>query len=399
MNPENPEKPVTMIRRYIGQSFKRGCVQLVRRPMYFLLMVIMPVLCCWFLMDLIKGGAVERVPVGIVDLDNSILSRQVSRTLNGLQQVNIRHHYRNFAEARDAVQRGEVLGFFFLPDGLEERALGGRQPMVSYYVNYAFYAPASMQYKGFKTMSLLANGAIVQTALRTVGLPNQTIATTLQPYQMHVHALNNPFTNYSYYLNSTFIPCFLSLFILLVTAFSLGVELKSGLSRQWLKTSGGSMFLALVGKLVPQTVLFTAVGWFIQWMMYCCYDFPLNCSPWHMFLAMFLLVVANQSFAVLMFCFVPNFRYGAMLCTLLGMVSFSFSGFSLPSESLYPWVNSLSYVMPIKYYFLIMVDQSLNGIDLYYSRFYYAALIGFTILPMLLSWHLKKECLNPVYVP
>jgi ABC-2 type transport system permease protein len=367
--------------------------------MYFLLIAIMPLLCCWFLMDLIKDGSVKCVPVGLVDLDNSALSRRISRNLNGFEQVNIRQRYSNFAEARDAVQRGEVLGFFYIPENLEEQALGGRQPVVSYYVNYAYYAPASMQYKGFKTISLLVNGGIVQTALRTVGLPNERIESALVPYQTHVHMLGNPFTNYNYYLNSTFVPCFLSLFILLVTAFSLGLELKSGLSRQWLRTSGNSMFLALVGKLVPQTVLFTAVGWFIQWMMYRCFDFPLNCNPWNMLVAMFLLVVANQSFAVLMYCFVPNFRYGTMLCTLLGMVSFSFSGFSLPQESMYPWVTALGHVMPIKYYFLIMVDQALNGIDLYYSRYYYVVLIGFTILPMLLSWRLKKECLNPEYVP
>ena len=388
-----------MLMKYIGRSFKRGCVQLVRRPMYFLLIVIMPLLCSWFLLDLIKDGSVHRVPVGIVDLDNSSLSRRISRNLNGFQQVNICQRYNNFAEARDAVQRGEVLGFFFIPDNLEEQALGGRQPVVSYYVNYAYYAPGSMQYKGFKTISMLVNGGIVQTALRTVGVPNQRIETALVPIQTHGHMISNPFTNYDYYLNSTFIPCFLSLFILLVTAFSLGLELKSGLSRQWLKNSGGSMFLALVGKLVPQTVLFTVVCWFVQWMMFRCFDFPLNCNPWNMLIAMFLLVVANQSFAVLMFCFVPNFRYGTMLCTLLGMVSFSFCGFSLPHEAMYPWVHSLGYVMPVKYYFLIMVDQALNGIDLYYSRVYYAALIGFTILPMLLSWRLKKECMNPVYVP
>ena len=388
-----------MILKYIGRSFKRGCVQLVRRPMYFLLMVIMPILCSWFLLDLIKGGSVQLVPVGIVDLDNSDMSQRVSRNLNGFQQVNICHRFNNFAEARDAVQRGEVLGFFFIPDNLEESALGGRQPVVSFYVNYAYYAPGSMQYKGFKTVSMLVNGGIAQVALRTVGLSNEKIAASLVPYQSHVHMIGNPFINYNYYLNSTFVPCFLSLFILLVTAFSLGLELKSGLSRQWLKTSGNSMFLALVGKLVPQTVLFSAVCWFVQWMMFRCYEFPLNCNPWNMLIAMFLLVVANQSFAVLMYCFVPNFRYGTMLCTLLGMVSFSFSGFSLPHESMYSWVAALGYVMPIKYYFLIMVDQALNGIDLYYSRVYYAALIGFTILPMLLSWHLKKECLNPVYVP
>ncbi len=388
-----------MFLKYIGRSFKRGLIQLVRRPMYFLLIIIMPLLCAWFLMDLIKVGSVQRVPVGIVDQDNSSMSRQVSRTLNGFQQVNITQRYNNFAEARDAVQRGEVLGFFFIPDNLEELALGGRQPVVSFYVNYAYYAPASMQFKGFKTISLLANGSIVQTALRTAGVPSHKIAATLMPYQTHVHMPGNPFINYNYYLNSTFVPCFLSLFILLVTAFSLGLELKTGLSRQWLKTSGNSLFVALVGKLVPQTVLFTIVGWFIQWMMYRCYEFPLNCNPWNMLVAMFLLVIANQSFAVLMFCFVPNFRYGTMLCTLLGMVSFSFTGFSLPHEAMYPWVNALGFVMPIKYYFLIMVDQALNGVDLYYSKIYYAVLIGFTILPMLLSWRLKKECLNPVYVP
>jgi len=385
--------------KYIGRSFKRGCVQLVRRPMYFLLIVILPLLCSWFLLDLIKDGSVQRVPVGIVDLDNSSLSRRISRNLNGFQQVNICQRYNNFAQARDAVQRGEVLGFFFIPDNLEEDALGGRQPVVSYYVNYAYYAPGSMQYKGFKTISMLVNGGIVQTALRTVGVPNQRIESALVPIQTHVHMIGNPFTNYNYYLNSTFIPCFLSLFILLVTAFSLGLELKSGLSRQWLKNSGGSMFLALVGKLVPQTVLFTVVCWFVQWMMFRCFDFPLNCNPWNMLIAMFLLVVANQSFAVLMFCFVPNFRYGTMLCTLLGMVSFSFCGFSLPHEAMYPWVEALGFTVPVKYYFLIMVDQALNGIDIYYSRVYYAALIGFTILPMLLSWRLKKECMNPVYVP
>ena len=388
-----------MIAKYIGNSFKRGCIQLVRRPMYFLLIVIMPILCCWFLMDLIKSGSVQNVPVGIVDLDNSSMSRRISRNLNGFQQVSIRNRYNNFAEARDAVQRGEVFGFFLIPDYLEEEALGGRQPVVSYYVNYAYYAPASMQFKGFKTISLLVNGGIVQTALRTVGLRDERIESALVPYQTHLHMPGNPFINYNYYLNSTFVPCFLSLFILLVTAFSLGAELKTGLSRQWLKTSGDSMFVALLGKLVPQTVLFTAVSWFIQWMMFRCYDFPLNCNPWNMLMAMFLLVVANQSFAVLIFCFVPNFRYGTMLCTLLGMVSFSFSGFSLPQEAMYPWVEALGFTTPIKYYFLIMVDQALNGIDLYYSRYYYAALLGFTILPMLLSWHLKKECLNPVYVP
>ncbi len=388
-----------MIGHYIAESFKRGTVQLVRRPMYFLMMVIVPLFGAWVLMDLMDEGGIRRVPVAVVDRDDSNLSRSLLRTLDAFQQVSITRHCKDFNEAKMLVQSGDIYGFYYIPEGLEERALGGHQPVVSYYVSYAYYAPASMQYKGFKTISLLSNAGVVRTMLRTVGLRDQAIAAKLQPYATHVHTPANPWLNYNYYLSTSFVPCLFALIVLLITAFTLGSELKSGLCRQWLATAGDNMVLALAGKLIPHTVLLTAVGWLVQWMMYRVYDVPLNCNPWHMLLAMPLLVMANQGFAVLMFCFTPNFRFGSTLCTLMGMLSFSFCAFSLPEEAMYPWVQAIGYVVPIKYYFLLSVDQALNGIDLYYSRVYYAVLLGYVVVPLLLSWRLKHECMNPVYVP
>lgn len=388
-----------MLIHYINQSLKRGAVSLVRRQVFFWMMVVVPLLCSWFFFDLMQKGAVERVTVGIVDLDNSSLSRTLVRNLSAFKTVDVQYHFRNYQEAADAVQRGTVLGFFYIPADLSEKALSGQKPMVSYYVNYAYYTPASTMYKGFKTISVMANGAIVSTVLRTLGVPGPQISATLQPVLTDIHAINNPWTNYSYYLNLSFVPCFLALIILLVTAFSIGTELKYGTSRQWLHSSGDSIILAITGKILPQTLIFTAVGWFIQLMMYRFYGFPLNCPPSHMLWAMLLFVLANQGWALFAMCVVPNFRLGSTLCTLLGMLSFSFCGFSLPQEAMYPWVEALGFVMPVKYFFLISIDQALNGIDLYFSRVYYAALIGFILLPWPFIWRLKKECMHPVYVP
>lgn len=388
-----------MLFHFIIQSLKRGAVSLVRRQVFFWMMVVVPLLGSWFLFDLMKAGEVERVPVGIVDLDNSSLSRSLTHNLEAFKTVDIQYHFRNYQEAADAVQRGLVLGFFYMPADLSERALSGQSPTVSYYVNYAYYSPASTMFKGFKTISMLANGAIVTTALRTLGVPGPQISATLQPVLTDVHALNNPWTNYGYYLNASFVPCFLALIILLVTAFSIGTELKYGTCRQWMHSSGNSIILAITGKILPQTIIFTAVGWFIQLMMYRVYDMPLNCPPSHMMWAMVLFVLANQGWALFAMCVAPNFRLGSTLCTLLGMLSFSFCGFSLPQEAMYPWIESLGFVMPVKYFFLLSIDQALNGIDLYYSRVYYAALIGFILLPWPLIWRLKKECMHPVYVP
>lgn len=364
------------------------------------MMMIIPVVVAFFLLDLMKQGTVENVPIAIVNLDNSPLSRQLERNLSAMQGVDVKMHYPSHNEAMMALQRGEVLGFFFIPADMEEHTLEGHAPVVSYYINYSYYTPSSSQFKGFKTVSLLANGAIAKTMLDATGLLSERdIATTLQPILTHVHAINNPWTNYGYYLNLSFIPCFLALVVMLTTVTTLGNELKYDTSREWLDCSGGSIMLAVTTKLLPQTVVFAAVGWFIQLVMFRFYDMPFNGNPWHMIWAMALLVMACQAFALLMFCIAPNYRYAATLCTLLGMLSFSFCGFSLPAESMYPWIDAIGYIMPVRHFFLISVDQALNGIDIYYSRLHYAILIAYTLLPMPLLWRIKRECLNPVYIP
>jgi hypothetical protein len=268
-----------MIKQYFRQAFKRGAVSLVRRQVFVWMMVVMPLLCAFFFFDLMHKGPVTRVPVGVVDLDNSSTSRALSRNLGAMQNVEIKCHFANFQEACDAVQRGDVLGFILMPAHLEERALSGNHPTISYYVSYAYYTPASMMYKGFKTITVLANGAIATVALRTLGMRSEAISATLQPVATQVHPINNPWVNYSYYLNSSFVPALLALLILLVTAFSIGTEFKYGTCRQWLRSSGDSITIALTGKLLPQTCIWCAIGWFIQFMMYRIYQFPLNCHP------------------------------------------------------------------------------------------------------------------------
>lgn len=389
-----------MFRLFFNESIKRGLVQLVRRQVYYIVMIVAPIVCAIFLLDLMSVGAVQRVPVGIVDLDNSSVSRRIERNLGAMQAVHIRQHYTDYSEAIDAVQRGDVLGFILIPERMEHKALTGQNPVVSYYINYAYFAPASIQFKGFKTITLMANGAIAKTTLEATGLLDDgAVMTLLQPILTQAHSLNNPWTNYSYYLNLSFIPCLLALFILLTTSFSIGTELKYDTCREWLASAGNSMEFAIFGKMAPHTMIFTSTGWMIQFIMYRIYGLPLNCNPWHMILAMPLFVLANQGFALLMMCIAPNFRLGTTLCTLLGMLSFSFCGFSLPEEAMYPWVHALGYTVPVKYYFLLSVDQALNGIPFYYSRMYYAALVVFIVLPWLMLWRLKRECINPVYVP
>ena len=114
---------------------------------------------------------------------------------------------------------------------------------------------------------------------------------------------------------------------------------------------------------------------------------------------MLLLVMATQSFAVFIVEIIPNLRLAMCIVSLTGILCFSIAGFSFPVEKMYGAVGIFSYIVPIRYYFLIYIDQALNGIPLYYSRFYYAALLAFLLLPVLGMGRLRKHMENPVYVP
>ena len=231
------------------------------------------------------------------------------------------------------------------------------------------------------------------------GIPSETAGTLLQPVVIQQQAIGNPWMNYNYYLTNSFVPGIIALMVALVAAYTICEEIKRGSSVEWLRTGGGSMLVALTGKLIPQAVTGIAVGIACQALMFGFNHFPLNCPTWHMVLAMALMVLASQAFAVTVCCLLPNLRFAVSICSLSGILAFSIAAFSFPVEAMYPEIGVFSYILPVRYYFLIYIDQALNGIPLYYSRFYYIALLIFPLVALVGLPRLKKHCAHPIYLP
>lgn len=87
----------------------------------------------------------------------------------------------SFTEARELMQAGDIFGFLIIPEDFEAKAIAGRQPEISFYTNDAYYIPASLLYKSFKTMSVLASGAVVRQVLLSAGAEESQIMAKLQP--------------------------------------------------------------------------------------------------------------------------------------------------------------------------------------------------------------------------
>lgn len=95
---------------------RRECRRLVSRPLYLFCMVIAPLFCYIFFTTLMDSGLPTDMPVGVVDQDMSATSRQLIRNLDAFEQTAVVARYPNINEARTAMQRGEIYGFFYIPE-------------------------------------------------------------------------------------------------------------------------------------------------------------------------------------------------------------------------------------------------------------------------------------------
>ncbi len=377
---------------------KRECRRLVQRPLYLFCMVIAPLFTTLFFTSLMEEGLPQNLPVGAVDMDHSSVSRSVLRNLNSFPQTEIVGYYADIAQARRAVQRGEIYGFFYIPEGMARDALASRQPTVSFYSNYAYLIAGSLIYRDMRTMGELTGGAIAQQTLYSKGATQEQATALLQPVVIETHALNNPWLNYSVYLCNTLIPGVLSLLVIMITVYSIGVEIKERTSRQWLLEGRRSILIAISGKLFPQTMVFFIMALFYNIYLYGYLHFPCNGGIVGMILSSFLFLLASQGLGVLIISLIPILRLGLSFASLWGVVSISISGFSFPVMAMDPMLQSVAWLFPLRHYFLIYVNHALNGYAPVYVWPHYAALILFCLLPICFLGRLKKDLIYMKYI-
>ena len=85
---------------------------------------------------------------------------------------------------------------------------------------------------------------------------------------------------------------------------------------------------------------------------------------------------------------------------LNSVLAFSLGGYSFPVEDMYSGLGIFSYILPMRYYFLIYIDQALNGLEFAYSRHYFAGLAAFVLASLPFLPLLKRAMAKQVkYLP
>ena len=388
--------------KYLRQIYNitlRELSILRKNYIYAFCMVVFPLGVMIFFTSLMEDGLPVEMPIGIVDADNTTTTRALIRRLDAFQMSRITNSYATVAEARKAIQDNEIYGFLYFPKGTTEKLLSSRQPKISYYYSYTTLAAGALLMRDLKTISTLGSAAVGQATMRAKGFTQEQIQTFLQPIKIDLHQIANPWTSYNSYLTTMIVPGMMMLFIFLITAYSLGTELKFNTSKQWLGMADDNATVALIGKLLPQTFIWLAVVYVYQYYVFFHLQFPHLGSPWMLVLLGLMQVLASQGFGVFAFGLMPSLRMSMSVCSLWAVLSISMAGSAFPVMGMDRPLQSLSWLFPLRHYYMIYQTCVFNGFPLIESWFHFAALAGFMLLPWMVVKKIKNAMLTYVYIP
>ena len=376
---------------------RRELTRLAHQPMYFVLMLVLPVVSFAFFALLFNKGVARDIPIAVLDQDHTSLSRKVTQMIDATPTALVAYEIQDMDEGERLMREGKVMAIVQIPSFFEKNILSNSQTHIENYVSGTNITVNGLLSKDIQTAVTTFTAGIQLQVLMKQGLTQRQAMTQLMPVRFDGHVLFNPHINYGYYLSPSFMPMMLMIFAMLVTIFAIGTELKAGTAREWLDTAGGSVFAALVGKMLPLVVMMLLMTLMMFLILFKIVGVPLNGSLTALLFGCMLFVLAYMAIGVLIVTLLSNLRLSLSIGGGYSVLAFTFSGLTFPMMAMYPWVQAFSKIFPFTFYTDIFIDQALRGAPVVDSLWDMGYIALFIILPMLCLPRLRKICSDEKY--
>jgi len=370
-----------------------------KNRIYGFCMIVFPVMIVLFFTTMLDEGLPQDLPIGVVDHDNSSTSRGLIRNLDAMQNSHVKYHFASITEARSAMQEGKVYAYLYIPEGTAAKLMAARQPKISYYYTMTCLAAGSMVSKDLKTIATLGSAAVGQATLRAKGATPAQIKAALQPVTIDAHMIANPHGSYNYSLTTVFVPGILMLFMALLSAYSLGMELKFDTGKEWLARANGNIVVAILGKYLVHALVFLLVIFLFQYYIFNVLHFPRLGGVWSIVRLNLLQVAASLGFGIFAFGLMPSLRMSMSISSLWSVLSISMCGSAFPVAGMDAPLQAMSWLFPLRHYWMLYQVTVLNGFPVIDAWFHLVALVAFTLLPWFVLRKVKNAILHYVYIP
>jgi ABC-2 type transport system permease protein len=366
--------------------------------LYLLITLVLPLIAFSFFWIIFKSGVPTDLPITVYDADHTQTSRRITRMLDSTALLKVAGHAASIAEGKRQILRGDSHALVFLPKDMEKDILKGKSPSVVNFFNNEFLLIGSLINREVTTVLKTASkGLNLLTRQKKSEMTSAAMA-QLEPVAVRRHVLFNPYLNYFYYLTGTLQPAMLQIFIVTMTIFAFGSELKEGTAGELFEKSRGNTSAVIIGKLLPYTLVYVLMGFFMNIYLFKIPGFPFRGSLAVLAAATVLFVLAYQAIGVLILAVTANLRMSLSVAGFYSATAFAFGGVTFPAMGMVSLAKLWSMLLPLTYYIKIFIDQSMKGAPLSVSLPDLCALSFFILGGFALSFfRMGKILKDPAY--
>ena len=361
---------------------KRELRDLLADPWLFSLVSWIPLLLFCVMTWIFSQGVATDMPIGVVDLDKSRVSRSLIRHYEASPSLAVEDAFLDMREGVNALRSGTIYALIVLPDGLEEKTVRGWTPQVSAFVNNQFLligkivSAALMQAQGTYTTkvevvkNMAAGDRVIEMALSAA-----------MPVGSQVTPLFNINKNYAQFLISAILPAIWQIIMVAGTTLSFAYVVRRYGLTTWL---GRSPLSGVLTKMFFLSILFWLQGAFFLAIMYVWLDWPMH-GDWSLLLvAQYVTVWACVGAGSLIFFLTRDAARSLSLAAAYSAPGLAFMGVTFPVTDMTFPAKVWRSLLPISHYIEIQFGQVNYGAPISTALPQLMAL-GMFIIPILLA--------------
>ncbi|MGM5631052.1 ABC transporter permease [Apibacter raozihei] len=361
--------------------FGSEVVRIITSPRLLFLIIGIPLGLFIYYTSLLNSGVPEKLPVVLYDQDRTQTSRQLGRMLNSSSSLNIVSEVFSYKDGEKKVRTDEALAFIIIPDDFEKNIFKGNSVSVVCYYNSQYILAGGIINKAFQTVvGTFSAGAHIKALMQKGNSSYQALAAT-SPVNTDKHILFNPYTNYSYYLNLSLMPMSIQIVIIVISIFSLGSVLKYDQGKELLEVGNQKIGVICMAKLLPYTIIFSIIGFFMNSLLYYKIKIPMHGNIWMINLYFIFFIIICQCVALFFVSLSTSLRAALTIGGGFAAISFSFAGYTFPEEGMPTVIKFINYCFPFTSYLRLTINYAVRGMNInIYDWKYILALIIFLIL-------------------
>lgn len=336
-------------------------------------LLLMGILCWVF-----SAGLARDLKIGLVDLDQSLLSHELAFSLDASAGLKVAQQFDSIDAGASALRGGDIYALVVLPNHLERDARQGTQPQVTVFNNGQFILIAKLVNSALAQVVGTLNGQVGVLSAMAGGKALPGALGQAVPIASQVTALYNINSSYAQFLLSALLPAVWQILVVLY-----GINALARTDRLGLDWTTKGVWFGLWRTLLPHVLI--GWGWGLGWslLLFKGFGYPMQGS--------WLVLTAGLGLASAACVSMGAFFYGiirdpARALSLAGAYTapgFAFMGITFPVSAMGDFAQFWRSLLPISHYVELQIGQTNYGQPLAAALPQFGALLLF-LLPLLL---------------